>query len=205
MALSERFGSPRFVRRVTMAAALVLVAGIVAFTIAFFGNTAEDESTPVRAAAGQAAAQPGAADAPAVQRAVPLDAKARTVAGKFILSAVTREDMAQAWTLTDPTSEIRQCGERPCTYKEWLSGNVPIQVFPASELDDATFAINESLPGSAVLEVALLPRDGSKLKGQFFFIGLKKVGTGKSARWLVTYWAPRAINPVPEAGEGSTH
>jgi hypothetical protein len=201
MAPSERFGSPRFVRRVTMAAALVLIAGVVAFTIALFGNTAEDESTPVQPAAGQAAAQPNAAGAAASQRAVPIDTDARTVAGKFILSAVTRGDMAQAWKITDPTSEIRQCGERPCTYKEWLSGEVPIQVFPASELDDATFAVNESLPGSVVLEVALLPRDGSQLKGQFFFIGLKKVGAGKSARWLVTYWAPRAITPVPVAGD----
>ena len=205
MAVSERFGSPRFVRRVTMVAALVLIAGIVVFTIAFFGNTAEDESTPVRPAAGQAAAQPSAAGAQANQRTVPLDTKATTVAGKFILSAVTRENMAQAWKLTDPTSEIRQCGERPCTYKEWLSGDVPIQVFPASELDDATFALNESLPGSVVLEVALLPRDGSQLKGQFFFIGLKKVGSGKSARWLVTYWAPRVIIPVPNTGEADTH
>ena len=82
---------------------------------------------------------------------------------------------------------------------------MPIQPFPAEELDDATFAINESLPGSVVLEVALLPRDGSELQGQFFFIGLRKVGAGENARWLVTYWAPRAINPVPNVGEGSGH
>ncbi len=204
MALSDRFNSPRFARRVLLGAGLVLIAGVVAFTISFFGNTAEEEPTPV-VAGGQAAAQPTAPASQTSEKAVPLDAKAREVAGKFILSAVTREDMAQAWKITDPTSEIRLCGERPCTYKEWLSGDVPIQVFPASELDDATFAINESLPDSAVLEVALLPKNGSKLKGQFFFIGLKKVGTGKSARWLVTYWAPRAINPVPAAGESSTH
>jgi len=191
-----------FVRRVMMVAGLVLIAGVVAVTISFFGNTAEDESTPVQPAGGQAAAQPSAQ---ASQETVPLDTKARTVAGKFILSAVTREDMAQAWKITDPTSDIRRCGERPCTYKEWLSGNVPIQVFPASELDDATFNIVESFPSSVVLEVALLPRDGSQLKGQFFFVGLKKVGSGKSARWLVTYWAPRVIIPVPNTGEADTH
>jgi hypothetical protein len=201
MARSERFNSPRFVRRVTMAAALVLIAGVVAFTIAFFGNTAEDESTPVRPAAGQAAAQPSAAGAQANQRSVPLDKKATTVAGKFILSAVTREDMAAAWKITDPESDIRKCGEAPCTYKEWLTGNVPIQVFPAEELDDATFAIHESLPGLAVLQVALLPKDGSAMKGQVFYVGLRKVGTGSKAKWLVTYWAPHAINPVPDTGD----
>jgi hypothetical protein len=186
-----------------MVAGLVLVAGIVAFTISFFGNTADEDPAAPVAGSGQASVEPTAP--PAAQRNIPLDAKARTVAGQFILSAVTREDMAKAWRITDPQSDIRQCGGRPCTYKEWLSGNVPIQPFPADELDDATFAINESLPGSAVLEVALLPRDGSELQGQFFFIGLRKVGTGKDARWLVTYWAPRAINPVPNAGEGSSH
>ena len=56
-----------------------------------------------------------------------------------------------------------------------------------------------------VLEVALLPPGRQpKLKGQFFFIGLKKVGPGNGARWLVTYWAPRAINPVPDT-LGDTH
>ena len=82
---------------------------------------------------------------------------------------------------------------------------MPIQPFPAEELDEATFAINESLPGSVVLEVALLPKESSKLEGQFFFIGLKRVGSGKDAQWLVTYWAPRAINPVPNSGEANTH
>jgi hypothetical protein len=201
MALSERIGSPRFVRRVTMVAALVLIAGIVAFTIAFFGNTAEDESTPVQPAAGQAAAQPSAAGAEENQRAVPLDTKAREVAGRFILSAVTREDMAEAWKITDPDSDIRRCGEAPCTYKEWLTGNVPIQPYPAEELDDATFAIHESVAGFAVLQVALLPKDGSAMKGQIFYVGLRKVGTGSKAKWLVTYWAPHAINPVPDTGD----
>ncbi len=201
MALSERFRSPRFVHRVTMAASLVLIAGIVAFTIAFFGNTAEVESTPARPGTEQAAAQPSAAGAQGSQRAVPLEAKARQVAGRFILSAVTREDMAEAWKITDPASEIRQCGEGACTYKEWLTGNVPIQPYPAEELDDATFAIHESVPGFAVLQVALLPKDGSAMKGQIFYVGLRKVGTGSKAKWLVTYWAPHAINPVPDTGD----
>jgi hypothetical protein len=203
MARTDRWSSPRFVRRLTMVSALVLVAGVVAFTIAFFGNTADKEPVVVPAA-GQAS-QPESTTPPPPQRAVPLENEARAVAGEFILSAVTRENMAKAWKLTDPKSEIRQCNGRPCTYREWLSGDVPIQPFPAEQLEDATFAINESLPGSVVLEVALLPKDGSKLKGQFFFIGLKKVGNGKKAQWLVTYWAPRAINPVPNSGEGTTH
>ena len=203
MQRSDRWSSPRFVRRLTTGAGLIFIAGVVAFAITFFGNTADEEPTVVPAAA--RASQPDSTSPPAAQRAVPLESKARVVAGEFILSAVTRENMAKAWMLTDPQSEIRQCGGRACTYKEWLAGNVPIQPFPAEELDDATFAINESLPGSVVLEVALLPKDGSKLKGQFFFIGLKKVGTGKKAQWLVTYWAPRAINPVPNSGEADTH
>ena len=198
MPASERIASPRFVRRLTMAAGLILVAGVVAFTITFFGSRDDEASAPV--AAGQQA-QPAAAAAPAAQKTVPLDRRARAVAGEFILSAVTREDMAQAWKITDPTSEIRQCGGRPCTYKEWLRGDIPIQPFPAEELDDATFAVNESFPTSAVLEVALLPKDGSEIKPQIFFIGLKKVGTGNQGRWLVTYWAPRTIIQVPDTGE----
>ena len=46
--------------------------------------------------------------------------------------------------------------------------------------------------------MALLPKDAAKVKPQIFYIGLKKVGKGRS-RWLVNYWVPRAAPAVPTA------
>ena len=177
--------------------ALVLVAGVVAVTIAYFGNTAESRDTPLS----NQPAQGVETQAPTVA----LDTRARVVAGEFILTAVQRDvpraqlrkNMAKAWDLTAPGSEVRFCGDHACTYAEWLTGEVAIVPYPAGSIDKASFSIEESHQNSVYLEVALLPKDGAKVESQIFKIGLRAVGTGKNKRWLVEYWAPRPINPVP--------
>jgi hypothetical protein len=195
---SERLNSPRFVRRVSWVAALVFVAGIVAFAIAYFGNTAETRETPL--------SNEPAVGVQAPRRTVPLDAKARVVAGQFILTAVQRdvpaakrrENLARAWKITDPKSVVRQCDARPCTYKEWLSGDIPVVPYPADSVDKASFAIEESYPDQVVLQVALLPKDGAGVESQIFWISLKKL----KGRWLVDDWSPRVIVSVRATGTG---
>jgi hypothetical protein len=195
---SERLNSPRFVRRFSWIAGLVLVAGIVAFSIAYFGNTAD--STPTAAPTGPAPS------APVERPTVPIDKQARIVAGEFILNAVQRDvpnarlrkQLARAWKLVNPqSSELMDCGGHRCTYKEWLTGNIPVQPYPAKALDTASFAIEESYPNQVVLQVALLPKDGAQVQGQIFWISLVK----KNGKWLVDEWSPRVINPVPQAGD----
>ncbi len=195
----DRLGSPRLVRRFTWVSALVLVAGVVAVSIAYFGNTAESLETPL-------SNQPAQGVEPQ-KRTVPLDTRARVVAGQFILTAVQRDvpakqlraNMAKAWKITAPGSDVRYCGDHLCSYKEWLTGEVSIVPYPANAVDKASFAIEESYADRAALEVALLPKDGAGVKPQIFKIVLVKKGRGQNARWLVEYWAPRAINPVPVA------
>jgi hypothetical protein len=196
--LSERLNSPRFVRRLSWAAGLVFIAGVVAFAVAYLGNESEPTEAPVGNAAARAAAE---------EETVPVEASARRVAGEFILTAVQRDvpqaqlrkNMAKAWKLTAPNSDVRYCGDHLCTYSEWLTGEVAIQPYPTDAIDKASFSVEESHPTSVYLEVALLPKDGAGVEGQIFKIGLRAVGTGKSKRWLVEYWAPRAITQVPVA------
>jgi hypothetical protein len=191
---TERLNSPRFVRRITWVAALVLVAGIVAFTIARFGNTAESNEVPVRVNEPAQGVQP-------TRRTVPLDTKARVVAGEFILTAVQRDvpaaqlrkNLRKAWTLLAPSSPHRDCGGHQCTLDEWLTGDIPIQPYPADALDKASFSIEESYPDEVVLQVALLPKDGAGVQGQIFWISLLK----QEGKWLVNEWSPRVIVPVP--------
>jgi hypothetical protein len=133
----------------------------------------------------------------ATQKKVPLPAAARRAAGEFILTTVTRENLAKGWTLVHPELKA-DCG---CTREEWLRGNIPIQPYPGDALEDASFSIEESYENEAVLQVALLPKEGSKMEGEIFWLGLKAVGSGAARKWLVYYWAPRVTIPVPVANE----
>ena len=81
--------------------------------------------------------------------------------------------------------------------KEWLTGNNPVVPYPIDKLDVAPYKVDESYETSALIEVALLPREGSGVRAQVFFLGLEKVGTGAKARWVVDNWVPRASAVVP--------
>lgn len=164
-------------------AGLVLVAGVVAFAVVMIGNTAEpiDAKITVR--------ETGAVTNAAPERNVVLDPAARKVAGEFILTAVARKNLGRSWTITHP--DLRQ----GLTRREWLTGNIPVQYYPADAIDKASFKIDESHPSDAVLEVALIPKKGATVKPQIFYIGLKKT----SGQWQVWYWAPRAAPSIPQA------
>jgi hypothetical protein len=191
--MSELLTSPRFVRRVSWVAAFIFVAGVVAFTIAYFGDSAD----PIEATSPVGGAAPAPED---VGKPVPVSSAARKTAGEFILWAVatgrTEKDLAKAWNIIHPSLK-EECD---CTRQEWLTGNIPIQPYPLAKLDTASFAVDESVEDRVVLQVALLPKDGAGVESQIFYIGLKKVG-GANGRWLVDYWAPKAIVEVPVVPE----
>lgn len=163
---------------------LTLLAGTVALTVAWVGDRGTALDSPL-------SNEPAQVYTP--RKHVPLDAEARKVAGRFILTAVARLNLAESYALAHP--ELRQGMSK----REWLTGNIPVVYYPAKQIETATFKVDESYPGEAILEVALLPKNGAKVKPQVFFIGLKKVGTGTSARWQVNYWVPRAAPQIPTA------
>jgi hypothetical protein len=133
--------------------------------------------------------QPAQVEEPLVK--MPLADEARRVAVRFIQTAVARKNLDEAWTLVGPN--LRGGLSR----KQWLTGENPVVPFPIDELDVAPYKIDESYTTSALLEVALLPREGSGVRAQVFFLGLKKLGTGTDARWVVDNWVPRAAAVVP--------
>jgi hypothetical protein len=161
-----------------LASLLLLVAGVVAVTVAWVGDTGTSQERPV-------SEQPAQVFTPRKQ--VPLEPEARRVAGRFILTAVARRDLGESYGLAHP--ELRQ----GLTRREWLTGDIPVVYFPVAEIDGATFKVDESYADEAILQVALLPKASSKLQPQVFYIGLKK----NEGRWLVHYWVPRGAPPVP--------
>lgn len=173
------FSNERVQRALVSITAVVLVAGVVAFLSVRAGGDDNESRPPTTAAS---ATVDTASDA----KPGKLERAARVAAGEFILAAVGREDLKKAWRLSHPDLRA-QCA---CTYKEWLTGYIPVQPYPVGNLDVAAFEVEEASPRHAVLLVALLPEKGEKVKAQTFYIGLKTRKQGDKKRWLVDYWAP---------------
>jgi hypothetical protein len=131
------------------------------------------------------------AEAAKPQVHAPLAAEAKRVAIRFIQTAVARENLDEAWTLVGPNLR------GGLTRAQWVSGANPVVPFPIAKLDVAPYKVDESYTDSALLEVALLPREGSGVRAQVFFLGLRKPGNGPRARWVVDNWVPRASAVTP--------
>jgi hypothetical protein len=181
--MTSILSSRRFNTWFPWAAGLILVAGIVAVLVVYVGNTGQSVDSKVTDR------ESGPAVVATAGKNVPLDPKARQVAGEFILTAVTRKNLAKSWPLTHP--DLRQ----GMTEKQWETGNIPVQYYPASAIDQASFKIDESHANEATLEVALLPKKGANVRPQIFFITLKK----HDGQWQVSYWAPRGSPAIPQA------
>jgi len=156
----------------------VLVAGVVAALVVFVGKR---DSPPAPAPAAPAARSTGNVATP--QKNVPLPKAARVVAGRFILTAVARKNLAEAYRLVTPALK------QGATLKEWLTGNIPVVPFPVGARDVAAMDIVYSRPKEAELRVVLLPKKGP---GATFRLHLKATG-GAHPRWLVDSWTPVGV------------
>jgi hypothetical protein len=185
-------GSPSYLspwmRTLPWVAGFALIAGAVAFAVAYFGNESSSPAAP-RVAAAPASSGAAAGDA---RKSIPFDPAAKQVAVRFLQTAVPRKRLREAWQIAHP--ELRQ----DWTLKRWLTGEIPVQYYPTGDIELATFKIDESYAGEAVIEVALLPPTTSDIKPQIFFVGLKKL----HGRWLVNYFAPRTGILVPSDASG---
>ena len=121
----------------------------------------------------------------------PLAQDARQVAVRFIQTAVARENLDEAWTLVGPNLR------GGLSKKRWTTGENPVVPYPVGKLDVAPYKVDASYTRSALLEVALLPRKGSGVRAQVFFLELRKLGSGPASRWVVDNWVPRASAVVP--------
>ena len=170
---------------------LVLIAGVVAFVTVSWGRNDPTPSTgsllpeTVPDDIGLETTPPPKVDA--VPRA------ARVAAGQFILAAAGRDDLPKAWKLSHPELK-EQCA---CTYRQWLSGNIPIQPIEAQGLDQVTFFVEELAARRVVMQVFVKALPGSDFQDQTFHIGLKASGSPNKLTWLVDLWTPISSIPIP--------
>ena len=176
-------GNQRFGRLLVWFSAAVFVGGLIVFLATRTGSEAEK---PV------AAAKPAAQETPK-QKPATLDASARQVAGKFILTAVARTDLAAAWQLVHP--DLRQ----GLTLAQWKTGEIPIVPYEVDSIEQARFRVEEAYPNQLLIEVALIPKEGSDQRAAVFQLGLKDTAAGAARHWLVDYWMPRWSPPIPAA------
>ncbi len=177
---SARFAPSVRRRAVWIVGGLALAAGVVGLLV--FGP---DKNPPPEHFSGAPAQQP--------EQLVeaPLSGEARRVAVRFIQTAVARKNLDEAWALVGPNLRGGLSKER------WTNGENPVVPYPIDQLDVAPYKVDGSYTRSALLEVALLPRKGSGVRAQVFFLELRKMGSGPSSRWVVDNWVPRASAVVP--------
>jgi hypothetical protein len=163
-------------------AGALLVAGLIAFLVAYFGNTASSKETFGNAPAAK----------PEVVKQVPIPQAARVAAGKFILSAVGRKNLDQAWALA--TDNVKG----GLTFKQWMTGEIPVVPLGVPIDKAAITKIIYSHQKDAEINVVVLPKANSQgVKATLYVMDLKKVGQGSSARWLVDYCLPQASPGAP--------
>jgi hypothetical protein len=168
-------------------AAAVLAAGVIAVIITVFPSTSGTHDT-------SKTQNPTIVPSKA-PKTVPLSTEARHVAGRFILTAVRRQHLDEAWKLSG--APIRQ----DMTYKEWLKGDIPVvpYTYPISV---TPMKVDYSFKDQALVEVALVPEKGANGTTELFWLELKRVGKGSKAHWLVWTWVPRFSPAIPANPNG---
>jgi hypothetical protein len=177
--------SPRAQRRALVVGLAIFAVGAVVFAIAFFRNTGHPLPD-------QASNQP--ATLVKSEPTVALDPAITPLLKKFIATAVERKNLGEAYVLVGP--DLRG----NLTKKQFERGAIPIVPYPVSDVSNLDFTVDYSHPTQAGVEVGLVPSPGHPgTRNLTFYAGLKKIGTGPNAHWVVNYWAPRYHPPVPKA------
>ena len=165
-------------------AGAVLVGGVVGILVAFDVGGIRGEAKPGPATRNEPAA---------VQKKeskVPLEPEARRVAGRFILSAVVRHNLADSYPLVAPS--LRQ----GLTLAQWKTGNIPVVPYPTTEIKPVHMSVTRSTRSEASIRVFLDPKVATPdIKAQIFILQMEKI----DGRWLVTSWVPYNAIVIPLA------
>jgi hypothetical protein len=176
--VQSALSSPRFNKYLPWFAGGLLAVGVIVFMIVFFGNTANTKET----------FSDKPAQTPQVTKQVPLEQAARVAVGRFILTAVARKNLDEAWNLT--TANLRG----GLTHKQWMTGTIPVVPMGVPIDKAAITKINSSTKNEADINVVVLPKANKQgVKATLYEVIVKKV----HGRWLVDYALPQASPGAP--------
>jgi len=122
----------------------------------------------------------------------PPDKKAYKVAREFIETAVLRKRLDDAYTLVN--DDIKGGMSR----EEWDTGNIAVVSYPAGNTKTAGFTVISSFKTQLMLLVDLVARPNADVRPHLpFWLGLVRAHGRPNGRWLVNYWLPDWMPPVP--------
>jgi hypothetical protein len=122
----------------------------------------------------------------------PPDHKAYKVARKFIETAVLRKHLDVAYPLVN--HDIKG----GMTRKQWDTGNIAVVSYPANNTKTAGFTVIASYKTQIMLLVDLVARPNAPVRPHLpFWLGLVRAGNKPNGRWLVSYWLPDWMPPIP--------
>jgi hypothetical protein len=175
--------SPRAQRRLTVLSALVLLAGIVAFSLAFvFKN--DTTSTNSRSTSPQAA--------PTAKHVKP-SRDAYAVAREFLQTAVRRKHLHEAYNLV--AAPLKAGMSR----KQWETGNNPVIPYPVNNALTADFHPITSTKNYLYFATELSATPQSGQNAYTFYIGMQK---DKDGKWRVNYFEAENPYGVPNSSYG---
>lgn len=180
--LNGMFNSPRRQRQLFVVSGVVLLAGVIAFVAVVLLRGTSNRFTDTFSN------EPAQLAKPSVKMKPTADEYA--VMRKFIRTAVMRQDVDAAWSITHVDLKGRM------SRKQWDSGNIPVVNYEPKNLDTAAFVTDYSYTDSGLFEIDLIAKPGTEARPHLlFFIGLKK----QHGKWLVNYWEPHWNPPIPMA------
>ena len=175
--------SPRAQRRLTVLSALVLLAGVIAFSLAFvFHNSTT--ATNHRAT--------GPQTAPTAAHVKP-SKDAYAVAREFLQTAVLRKHLHEAYTLV--AAPLKAGMSR----KEWETGNNQVIPYPVANARTAAFHPITSTKNKLYMAMELAATRKSGLNAYTFYMGLQRQ---KDGTWLVDYFEAENPYGIPMSGYG---
>jgi hypothetical protein len=161
-------------RIVLVVSAAILVAGV----LSAIQMTRSGEPHTAAAPSSQA----GAATVPEaeVRAGGKLGPEEKRVASRFIVTALGRTHLAEAWELATP-------GLRSTvTRKQWLAGEMPIPPFPIGRLQTTGYTVVASGRRKILLQVFLVPKPGTAYNPTRYDMTLVQV----DGKWRVSYLVP---------------
>jgi hypothetical protein len=178
--------SPRVQRRLIWIGGGVFSLGLILFLSATVLRGSSGLHSPISNVAAQHVKQPVKA---------PPDKKAFAVARKFIETAVLRKNLDTAYAL------VNQDIKGGMTRKQWDTGNIAVVSYPAENAETAGFEVVASFKTQIMLIVDLVARPNVDVRPHLpFWLGLVRAHNKAKGRWLVNYWLPDWMPPVPIAG-----
>jgi len=122
----------------------------------------------------------------------PSDPAAVRIGREFIETAVLRRNLNWAYDHAHPYMKGLM------TRAQWDTGTIPVIPYPANNAATAQFLVVYSFRTEVLYSVDLVARPGSHVRPHlYFFMGLRRAGDKSTGRWLVSYWEPNWLPPVP--------